>query len=58
MFCVTQCCPATSMPHWFREKEKRVHRAVFGLCSLRQPVYQLPKLSEVTRPMPIWEFYD
>jgi phytanoyl-CoA hydroxylase len=56
--CVTHYCPATSMPHWFSEKEKRGIEPYFNYAGFASSFYQLPNLSEVIRPMPIWEFYE
>ncbi len=58
MSCVTHYCPATSMPFWFAEKEKRGIEPFFDYGGFASSFYQLPNLSEVIRPMPIWEFYD
>jgi len=56
--CVTHYCPATSMPHWFSEKEKRGIEPYFNFAGFASSFYQLPNLSKTIRPMPIWEFYD
>lgn len=56
--CVTHYCPATSMPHWFSEKEKRGIEPYFSFAGFASSFYQLPNLSQTIRPMPNWEFYD
>jgi phytanoyl-CoA hydroxylase len=58
MSCVTHYCPATSMPHWFSEKDKRGIEPYFDFAGFASSFYQLPNLSQVIRPMPIWEFYE
>lgn len=56
--CVTHYCPATSMPFWFAEKEKRGIEPYFDYAGFASSHYQLPNLSELIRPMPTWEFYE
>ena len=58
MSCVTHYCPATSMPHWFSEQEKRGIEPYFDYAGLASSFYQLPNLSQSIRPMPMWEFYE
>lgn len=58
MACVTHYCPATSMPHWFSDAEKRgiePHRELGGVAS---SYYKLPNLGEMIRPVPTWEYYE
>lgn len=58
MACVTHYCPATSMPHWFSEPEKRGIEPYFDFAGIASSLYQMPNLSQVIRPLPTWEFYE
>jgi phytanoyl-CoA hydroxylase len=56
--CVTHDCPATSMPHWFREPDKRGIEPYWGVGGFASSFYTLPNVSQMVRPVPRWEFYS
>ena len=56
--CVTHYCPATSIPNWFSDPEKRGIEPYWDMGGFASSFYKLPNLSQVVRPMPRWEFYN
>ena len=56
--CVTHYCPATSMPHWFREPDKRGIEPYWDVGGFASSFYTLPNVSQMVRPVPRWEFYN
>ena len=56
--CVTHYCPATSMPQWFVEPEKRGIEPYWDAGGFASSFYVLPNLSQIIRPTPRWEFYN
>jgi phytanoyl-CoA hydroxylase len=56
--CVTHYCPATSMPHWFSDPEKRGIEPYWDAGGFASSFYKLPNLGKPTRPDPRWEFYN
>jgi phytanoyl-CoA hydroxylase len=56
--CVTHYCPATSMPHWFSEPDKRGIEPYWDVGGFASSFYKLPNLSTMVRPVPRWEFYN
>jgi ectoine hydroxylase-related dioxygenase (phytanoyl-CoA dioxygenase family) len=56
--CVTHYCPATSMPHWFGESDKRGIESYWDAGGFASSFYTLPNLSQMVRPVPRWEFYS
>ncbi len=56
--CVTHYCPATSMPHWFNEPDKRGIEPYWDVGGFASSFYRLPNLSQPVRPVPRWEFYN
>lgn len=58
MSCVTHYCPATSMPHWFSDHEKRGIEPCGDAGGFASSFYKLPNLGKPIRPEPRWEFYN
>jgi hypothetical protein len=56
--CVTHYCPATSMPHWFREPDKRGIEPYWDVGGFASSFYALPNVSQMVRPVARWEFYN
>jgi phytanoyl-CoA hydroxylase len=56
--CVTHYCPATSMPHWFSESDKRGIEPYWDAGGFASSFYPLPNVSQMVRPVPRWEFYN
>jgi hypothetical protein len=56
--CVTHYCPATSMPHWFREPDKRGIETYWDVGGFASSFYALPNVSQMVRPVARWEFYN
>jgi ectoine hydroxylase-related dioxygenase (phytanoyl-CoA dioxygenase family) len=56
--CVTHYCPATSMPHWFSDPEKRGIEPYWDVGGFASSFYKLPNLGKPVRPEPRWEFYN
>ena len=56
--CVTHYCPATSMPHWFAEPEKRGIEPCADLGGFASSFYRLPNLGETVEPIPMREFTE
>jgi ectoine hydroxylase-related dioxygenase (phytanoyl-CoA dioxygenase family) len=56
--CVTHSCPATSMPHWFREPDKRGIEPYWDVGGFASSFYALPNVSQMVRPVARWEFYN
>ena len=50
--CVTHYCPATSMPHWFGELDKRGVESYWDAGGFASSFYTLPNLSQMVRPVP------
>jgi ectoine hydroxylase-related dioxygenase (phytanoyl-CoA dioxygenase family) len=55
--CVTHYCPATSMPNWFADADKRGIEPYWDVGGFASSFYRLPNLSTMVRPLPRWEFY-
>lgn len=56
--CVTHYCPATSMPDWFNDPEKRGIEPCRDAGGFASSFYKLPNLGKPVRPEPRWEFYN
>ena len=56
--CVTHYCPATSMPHWFREPDKRGIEPYWDAGGFASSFYTVPNLGQMVRPTARWEFYN
>lgn len=56
--CVTHYCPATALPLFFHEPEKRGIEPYWDVGGFASGFYKLPNLSKPIRPEPRWEFYN
>ena len=50
MSCVTHYCPATSMPQWFEEPQKRGIEPYWDAGGFASSFYVLPNLGQIVRP--------
>ncbi len=56
--CVTHYCPATSVPHWFSDADKRGIEPYFDFGGFASSYYPMPNFSQIVRPFPSWEFFE
>jgi phytanoyl-CoA hydroxylase len=58
MSCVTNYCPATSVPHYFTDPEFRGIEPYWDVGGFASSYYKLPNLSQPVRPVRRWQFYN